>query len=288
MLRVFGEHGDRTDRKKSRLCYALDRLGEAGFLELVQAKLAFPLRFVPPKRLSPRPPADKHGHVGVHAQRQPGLSSIGIAIPVGRMSTVQMHSLASIADAFGSGELRVTVWQNVIVPDVPSARVDEAAAAVEAAGFATSASRVAGCVVACTGNKGCRYAASDTKGQAIELARHLDERIVLDSPINIHLTGCPHSCAQHYVADIGLLGAQVPQGDGSVEGYHVYVDGGVEQEQGLGREFARNVPFASVPGLVERLLSAYVERRAPGESFVAFARRHEVPALRAMARADAG
>jgi ferredoxin-nitrite reductase len=199
-----------------------------------------------------------------------------------------MHALARIADAFGSGELRVTVWQNVIVPDVPSSRVDEATAAVEAAGFATSASRVAGCVVACTGNKGCRYAASDTKGQAIELARHLDERIVLDSPINIHLTGCPHSCAQHYVADIGLLGAQVPQGDGSVEGYHVYVDGGVEQEQGLGREFARNVPFASVPGLVERLLSAYVERRAPGESFVAFARRHEVPALRAMARADAG
>lgn len=288
MLRVFGEHGDRTDRKKSRLCYALDRLGEAGFLELVQAKLAFPLRFVPQERLSPRPPADKHGHVGVHAQSQPGLSSIGIAIPVGRMSAAQMHSLARIADEFGSGELRVTVWQNVIVPDVPAARVDEAAAAVEAAGFATSASRVAGCVVACTGNKGCRYAASDTKGQAIELARHLDERIVLDSPINIHLTGCPHSCAQHYVADIGLLGAQVPQGDGSVEGYHVYVDGGVEQEQGLGRELARNVPFASVPGLVERLLSAYAERRAPGESFVAFARRHEVPALREMACVEAG
>jgi ferredoxin-nitrite reductase len=196
-----------TDRKKSRLCYALDRLGEAAFSS--SCRRSSRSRCASSRSAVAAPPADKHGHVGVHAQKSARLSSIGIAIPVGRMSAAQMHSLARIADEFGSGELRVTVWQNVIVPDVPAARVDEAAAAVEAAGFATSASRVAGCVVACTGNRGCRYAASDTKGQAIELARHLDERIVLDSPINIHLTGCPHSCAQHYVADIGLLGAQV-------------------------------------------------------------------------------
>ena len=124
---------------------------------------------------------------------------------------------------------------------------------------------------------------SDTKGQALALSRHLDQRVRLDQPINIHLTGCPHSCAQHYVADIGLLGAQVAQGDASVEGYHLYVAGGVEQERGLGRELARSVPFAEVPPLIERLLAGYLDRREAGESFIAFARRRDVAELRALA-----
>src|SRR6202035_2434033 len=101
-------------------------------------------------------------------------------------------------------------------------------------GFDKSASAITGCVVACTGNTGCRFSATDTKGQAVALARYLDARVSLDAPINLHLTGCPNSCAQHYVADIGLLGTQVPQSDASVEGYHVFVGGGVEHERGLG------------------------------------------------------
>jgi len=283
MLRVFAEHGDRTDRKKARLCYVLDRLGAPRFLELVQQKLAFPLQFVPTGRCSPRSPADKHGHLGVHPQAQPGLSSIGVAIPVGRMTTAQMRGLARVADEFGTGELRVTVWQNVIVPNVALSRVAAACAMIETLGLATSASRAAGGIVACTGNTGCRFSATDTKGQAIVLARHLDARAALDSPVNIHLTGCPHSCAQHYIADIGLLGAQVPAGDASVEGYHVYVGGGVEHEQALGRELAKNVAFDDVPPLVERLLQAYSHERADAETFHAFAARHDLPALQRMA-----
>lgn len=285
MLRVFAEHGDRTDRKKARLCYVLDRLGAPRFLQLVQERLAFPLRYVPTGRCSPRPVADKHGHLGVHAQAQPGLSAIGIAIPVGRMTSDQMRGLAQIADGFGSGELRVTVWQNVIVPNVADARVAAACAAIGTLGFATDASRVAGGVVACTGSTGCRFSATDTKGQAIVLARHLDARVTLDAPINIHLTGCPHSCAQHYIADIGLLGAQVPAGDATVDGYHVYVGGGVEHERGLGRELAKNVPFDEVPPLVLRLLQTYAREHTPDETFHAFAARHDVPALQRMAGA---
>jgi ferredoxin-nitrite reductase len=283
MLRVFAKHGDRTDRKKARLCYVLDRLGATRFLELVQEELAFPLRFVPTGRCSPRPVADKHGHLGLHAQSQRGLSSIGVVIPVGRMNAAQMHGLAKVADEFGNGELRVTVWQNIIVPNVADARIAAACAAIAALGFATNASRVAGGVVACTGNTGCRFSATDTKGQAIVLARHLDARVALDAPVNIHLTGCQHSCAQHYIADIGLLGAQVPAGDAAVEGYHVYVGGGVEHERGLGRELAKNVPFDDVPPLVERLLQAYARECAPDETFQAFASRHDVPVLQQMA-----
>jgi ferredoxin-nitrite reductase len=288
MLRVFVEHGDRTDRKKARLCYVLDRLGIARFLELVQAKLPFPLRYLPLDQCAARPPVDKHGHIGVRAQVQPGLSSIGIAIPVGRLRAGQMEALAQVAEDFGSAELRPTVWQNIVLPNVANARVSDAVCAIRSLGFDVEASTIAGCVVACTGNAGCRLSATDTKGQALQLSRYLDERIKLDTPINVHLTGCPNSCAQHCVADIGLLGMQVQvpqgnQGDRSVEGYHVYLGGGLEQERGLGREFVRNVPFEQMPPLVERLLLGFQAQRYPRETFVEFARRHDMDALRALA-----
>jgi ferredoxin-nitrite reductase len=283
MIRVFAEHGDRTDRKRARLCYLLDRIGVPGFLERVQAKLAFPLRFVDAARCTPRAPVDKHGHVGVHGQRQPGRSSLGVVTPVGRMTAEQMRALAEIADRFGGGELRLTVWQNVVVPDVPDENVSIAIDAIRAIGFDVAASSISGCVVACTGNTGCRFSATDTKRHALELMRHLDARVALDVPVNIHVTGCPHSCAQHLVADIGLLGAQVAQGEGSVEGYHVLVGGGVEQERGLGRELAKSVRADEVAPLVERLIMAYLAERRDGEAFVEFARRHDVDALRALA-----
>jgi ferredoxin-nitrite reductase len=287
MLRVYAEHGDRTDRKKARLSYLLNRIGVPEFLERVQAKLATPLRFVPGDKCSPRRPVDKRGHLGIHRQVQTGMSSIGISMLVGRMTAAQMHGLAGLADEFGSGELRVSVWQNVILANVPDSRVEAAVAAIGSLGYGVNASAIAGCIVACTGNKGCRFSATDTKGHALVLARHLDARMALESPINIHLTGCPHSCAQHYVADIGLLGAQVPQGDLLVEGYHLLVGGGVEQERGLGREIAKSVPFVEVPALVERLLQSYTARRGPAETFVEFARRHDVAALRAFAEGNA-
>jgi ferredoxin-nitrite reductase len=285
MLRVFVEHGDRTDRKKARLCYVLDRLGTAKFLSEVQRKLAFPLRYLPAARCAPRPPVDKHGHIGVHRQRQPGMFSVGIAIPLGRVQAHQMQALAQLADQFGTGELRTTVWQNMVLPHVAQSRIPDTVAEIRSIGFDVSASTIAGCVVACTGNTGCRFSATDTKAQALELARYLDQRLRLDAPINIHLTGCPNSCAQHYVADIGLLGMQVPQDGRSVDGYHVYVGGGLEQERGLGRELARNVPFGELPELLERLLAGYLAQRGPQESFVDFARRHDVQALRSLAGA---
>jgi len=286
MLRVFAERGDRTDRKRARLCYLLDRIGVTAFLEHVQAKLAFQLRFVNAAVCTPRAPVEKHGHIGVHAQRQNGRSSIGIATPVGRMTVAQMRALAALADRLGSGELRLTVWQNVVLPDVADADLGAAVDSIRSAGFDVNASSLAGCVVACTGNTGCRFSATDTKRHAIELVRRLDERIALDMPVNIHVTGCPHSCAQHLIADIGLLGAQVPAGETSIEGYHVLVGGGVEQERGLGRELAKNVAADDVAPLVERLLRGYLAGRNDGEAFVDYARRHDVAALRVLAGVD--
>jgi len=283
MLRVFVDQGDRTDRKKARLCYVLERLGTCAFLDLVQARLPFALRRFPAEHCSARPPVDKHAHIGVHPQRQPGLCSIGIAVPAARLLAGQMDALAQLAEEFGHSELRPTVWQNIVLPGVPEARVADAVSAIRSIGFDVQASALTGCVVACSGNTGCRFSATDTKGHALHLSRTLNERVRLDLPINVHLTGCPNSCAQHLVADIGLLGVQVPHGDRSVDGYHVYVAGGLEQERGLGRELAKSIAFAQLPPLIERLLLAYLAQRGPSETFIDFSRRHDLDALRALA-----
>src|SRR5581483_3784834 len=121
------------------------------------------------------------------------------------------------ADACGSGEIRLTVWQNLILPNIPVDELEAARQALALVGLKDSASTFAAGAVACTGNKGCRYAATDTKRHALELAQHLDERFRIEQPLNLHVTGCPHSCAQHYIGDIGLLGAKV----GGEEGYQV-------------------------------------------------------------------
>ena len=136
-------------------------------------------------------------------------------------------------------------------------------------------------LVACTGSAGCKFAAADTKKHALAIARHLESKLDLDQPINIHVTGCQHSCAQHYIGDIGLLATKVPQGDDLVEGYHLYLGGGYGADQALGREFARNIPADELPERLEALLRTYLEHRTDtSESFAAFTRRHSIDELR--------
>ena len=141
-------------------------------------------------------------------------------------------------------------------------------------------------LIACTGNTGCKFAASDTKRHAEEIAAWCETRVALDSPVNIHLTGCHHSCAQHYVSEIGLLACKVQENEDAdpVEGYHIYIGGGFGPSAALGRELYRDVKAEDAPRLIEGLLNAYLAHRAgPDESFLAFARRHEIDALKAMA-----
>ena len=126
-------------------------------------------------------------------------------MPAGRLQAAQLRGLADIAERFGSGTLRLTVWQNLLLSDIREAHLPATLAAIEELGLGTSASAIRAGMVACTGNVGCKFALSDTKRHALELADYLDRRLVLDQPLNIHLTGCPNSCAQYYVGDIGLL-----------------------------------------------------------------------------------
>ncbi|HVA34680.1 MAG TPA: NirA family protein, partial [Stellaceae bacterium] len=203
-----------------------------------------------------------------------------------RLTTAQMRGLAAIATQFGSGTIRLTVWQNIILSDISDAKLPGARKAIEEIGLSAEASPIRGALVACTGNTGCKFAATDTKAQALYLAQYLETRVKLDRPLNIHLTGCPHSCAQHYVGDIGLLGVKVAQGDDMIEGYTIVVGGGAGSERRLAREVARDVPFADVADRLEALLHAYLAQRREAESFQEFTSRHSVEQLQAMFAAE--
>jgi ferredoxin-nitrite reductase len=280
MVRVFIEHGDRTDRKKARLKYLLDQWGFEKFLNETAQRLPFDLRRLSIDECFPRGPVGKHVHVGVHGQRQAGLSYIGVALPVGRLQADQMRALADIADRYGSGTIRLTVWQNIIISDIADENLEAAKAAIDAAGLHWQATSFRAGLVACTGNAGCKYAAADTKKHALAIARHLESKLDLDQPINIHVTGCQHSCAQHYIGDIGLLATKVPQGDDLVEGYHVYLGGGYGADQAIGREYLRNVTADELPERLEALLRAYLAHRTDeSESFAAFTRRNSIDDL---------
>jgi ferredoxin-nitrite reductase len=285
VVRAFIAHGDRTNRLKARLKYVLDRMGREAFIAEVEKEYGAPLRRAAGAEVAPRPMADKHGHIGVHDQKQAGLNYLGLVLPVGRLTSEQMRGLAEISERFGSGTLRFTVWQNLLISDVADRDVGICIAAINALGLGVEASAIRRGLVACTGNAGCKFSASNTKGHALRLADYLEARVAVDLPINIHLTGCHHSCAQHYVGDIGLLACKVEQGEESVEGYHVYIGGGAAStaEQAMAREYAQSVAFDDLPPLLERLLAAWLAHRLTSESFFEFCRRHEIAQLRDLA-----
>lgn len=285
VLKVYIEHGDRTDRTKARMKYVLDKLGHARYLELVEEKLGRKLLRFALADCEPRPAIAKHGHVGFHAQKQSDLFYVGVVLPVGKMTVEQMHGLADIADQFGSGTIRLTVWQNLIISDIPGADIDAVKAAIEALGLAWQASSIRAGLISCTGNQGCKFSASDTKRHAMQIADYVEPRITLDQPINIHLTGCHHSCAQHYIGDIGLIAAKVDiEGtDDQVEGYHLLVGGGYGEEQALAREVFRNIAATDVPPLVERMLATYMQKRSDAtETFQGFTKRQSIEELNAI------
>jgi ferredoxin-nitrite reductase len=283
MLRVFIDHGDRTDRKKARLKYLIDRWGIPKFLEETEKRLAFPLIHVPAADCEPRKPIERTGHIGVYPQSQPDLHYIGLSIPVGRLPVAQMRAVADIADRFGTGEIRLTVWQNLLIPNIPTQHLEAAQQALTDAGLAFEAGAILTGTVACTGNQGCRFAATDTKKHAVALANALDARFpLLDQPVNLHVTGCNNSCAQHYIGDIGLMGVKVA----GEEGYQVVIGGGADNDQAIARELIPAIKFTDLQPKLESLFTAYTAERAPDETFLDFTRRHSIAQLQQFAGAQ--
>ncbi len=290
IVRVFIDHGDRTDRKKARLKYVLDAWGFDKFLTEVDAKLGWKLTRVPAEAVAVRPVSDRQAHIGIHKQKQDGLNWIGIVLPVGKMTVEQMRGIAKISRDLGDGDIRLTVWQNLLVSGIKDPDIPLAVAAIEALGLGISATAVRAGLVACTGSEGCKFAAAATKTHAEDIARHCDGRVQVDLPVNIHLTGCHNSCAQHYIGDIGLIGQRVTVSDegDTVDGYNVCVGGGFGPDAAIGRELFRDVKAEHAPPLVERMLKGWMANRAaPDESFAQFTRRYEVDQLTALFLAEA-
>lgn len=282
IIRVFIANGNRTDRKKARLKHLLETWSLSKYLEETEKVLGFKLLRAGPE-IGTAPSTDlPHTHVGVYAQKQKGLNYVGAAIPVGQISPRQLLRLAELSDLYGSGEVRLTVWQNVVIPNVPDGFVESLKKALVKLGLDWRQSNLRSGVIACTGNSYCKFAASNTKGHAIELANYLDKRVQLDKPVNIHLTGCPNSCAQHYMGDIGLLGAKVKVAGESVEGYHVFIGGGFGKNQAVGRQIFQGISFDQLKPTLEKMLQGYLRHRRADETFQAFTTRHDLNTLQAI------
>jgi ferredoxin-nitrite reductase len=276
MLRVFIDHGDRTNRKKARLKYLLEAKGVEWFLTESFKRVSFPVLRVPPEACEARRPAEKHGWLGARRQAQPGLNSLGVGCPVGRLTPKQMHRLADLAANYGKSELRLTAWQNVIIPHIPDAFLATVERAVVGMGLYHEAHLATGGIIACTGSWGCKYASADTKATALKLIKELPSRIEIDLPVNIHVTGCANSCAQHYAGDIGFISTKL--GDGGA-GYHMVLGGGMDQEQGIAREIFKGVRDNEILDVVVKVLGTWKKHRRSGETFVEWTRRHEVKQL---------
>ena len=284
VLRVYIECGCRTDRKKARLKHLLEKMTFDEYLTAVEQKLGKPLRRAPYDAAQMRWASQElpHSHVGDFPQKQRGLNYIGATCPVGQITPKQMLRLAELADSYGSGEIRLTVWQNFIIPNVPDAFVPTLKRALEKAGFATKQSNIASGVIACTGSSYCKFAQSNTKSHALELTKYLERHVELDQPVNIHVTGCPNSCAQHYMGDIGCLGTKAKIGGESVDAYHVFVGGGFGRNPAVGRQIFSGVSASELPMALERILRAYLKHRQGKEVFQQFTTRHEVGKLQEM------
>ncbi|MEA3209018.1 MAG: ferredoxin-nitrite reductase [Chthoniobacter sp.] len=284
VVRVYIANGNRTDRKKARLKHLLEKWTLEQYLEETEKVLGYKLTRVPlDAALIQYPSQDlSHSHVGVYRQKQAGLNYVGVAIPVGQITTKQMIRLAEIADLYGSGEVRLTVWQNLIIPNVPDAFVETVKKAVRKMGFDTEQSNLRSGFIACTGNAYCKFAQVGTKAHALALMDYLDRRLQLDQPVNVHLTGCPNSCAQHYMGDIGLLGVKTKIGGESVEGYHVFVGGGFGAQQAVGRQVFTGVAFEDLKLTLEKMLKGYLRHRSEREDFQSFTQRHDLNQLQAI------
>lgn len=279
IVRVFIKHGDRADRRKARLKYVLDSWGFDKFLAAVEQELGRSLRRINTVQCECSNVEDRLAHVDFHPQKQVAKNYVGVVFPVGRMTSNQARGLARISRRYGSGQLRLTVWQNLLIPNIDDSDRDAVRDALVELGLDFRANAFRAGLVACTGSAGCKFAAADTKRNALEIAHYLESRFELDQPINIHLTGCHHSCAQHYIGDIGLIGTKVEVNEQMVDGYDIYLGGGWGARQQIARPICEKIPCQNVPEVLAGILEKFIEQRLGTESFSQFTQRLSDAAL---------
>ena len=272
----------RQNREKARLKFLFLQHGWTAerFRAAIEERLGFPLEPGVPDD----PPDDVYrDHVGIHAQKQPGLSYAGVAVLRGRLTADQMRAAADLAECYGTGALRTTHMQNLLIPNVRRERVHALARDLKTAGFALDASPFRRGTVACTGSEFCKLALTETKGFARGLVETLERRLPgFDQHLRINITGCPNSCGQHWIADLGIEGKKVKLGGALVDAYYFCVGGAVGRHQAVARPIGLRLPATDVAPAIERLLRTFLADRLPAENFRQFAARHTDDELRAL------
>jgi sulfite reductase (ferredoxin) len=271
----------RQSREKARLKFLFLNGGwtAARFRDELERRLGFALAPGVPETA---PDDAARDHVGIHPQRQADHHYVGLPVLRGRISAAQMSAVADLAERHGSGQVRTTTTQNLLVLDVARARVPALARAVEALGFPLDASHFRRGTVACTGTEFCKLALTETKDFSRWLVEELEGRLPnFDRHVRIHVTGCPNSCGQHWIADIGIEGKKLKVDGKLVDAYYFCVGGAVGRHQAVARPVGYRVAATEVPAAIERLLRQYLDDRRPDESFRDFAARHTDAELRA-------
>nr|WP_242071993.1 precorrin-3B synthase [Nostoc sp. FACHB-110] len=272
---VYLAHIDTSIKRKPRLREVINNLGCHRYLEEVEQRLPFAgkrdqkLADVVEKKTN-------FSHIGIHSQRQKNLFYIGVVLPLGRLKSQQIRGLADLAQKYGSGTIRLTPWQNLLITDIPQQCIVDVQSEITDLGLDFSTNNIKSALVSCSGKSGCAASATDTKAHALTLSDYIQTHVKLDSPINIHFSGCEKSCAQHHHSDIALVGVS----DRNLESYHIYVGDGNSDEK-FGRQLYQNVTFEEVPTLIETMLKVYKSYRChPEESFGQFTNRYTISQLK--------
>ncbi|MGW4686376.1 nitrite/sulfite reductase [Streptomyces sp. NPDC004244] len=273
VISIFRDHGYRRLRTRARLKFLVADWGAAKFRQVLEDEyLERKLTDGP----APEQPIGRwRDHVGVH-QQQDGRYYIGFAPRVGRVDGATLTKIADIAEQHGSGRLRTTAEQKMIVLDIEEAQVDSAVAALEALDLRVKPSPFRRGTMACTGIEFCKLAIVETKARGASLIDELERRLPdFDEPLTININGCPNACARIQVADIGLKGQLVLDDDGNqVEGYQVHLGGALGLQAGFGRKVrGLKVTSAGLPDYVERVVTRFQEEREDGERFAAWVAR---------------
>ncbi|HEY9736482.1 MAG TPA: ferredoxin--nitrite reductase [Trichocoleus sp.] len=251
ILEVYRDNGPRANRQKARLMWLIDEWGLDRFRAEVEKALGQPLLSAAPKD---EINWDKRDHIGIHPQKQPGLNYAGLHVPVGRLAAQDLYEIARLAEVYGSGEVRLTVEQNVIIPNIADTRLGTFLKEPVLEKFSVAPSPLVRSLVSCTGAQFCNFALVETKQRALALTRALDAALILPQAVRIHWTGCPNSCGQPQVADIGLMGTKVRKAGKTVEGVDIYMGGKVGKDAQLGTRVQQGVPCEDLQEVLQQLL----------------------------------
>ena len=251
ILEVYRDNGLRSNRQKSRLMWLIDEWGIEEFRTRVANHLGYPLATAAEKDAIDW---EKRDHLGVFPQKQEGLSYIGLCVPVGRLFADDMFDLARIAEVYGSGELRLTVEQNVIIPNIAAENMPTLLTEPLLAKFTPNPTPLQRALVSCTGAQFCNFALIETKNKAVDLIRQLDAELNIPRGVRMHWTGCPNSCGQPQVADIGLMGTKARKDGKTVEGVDLYMGGKVGKDAHLGSCVQKGIPCEDLKSVLTSIL----------------------------------